>query len=232
MLVKQTMLTALFFDTETNGLPVDRNALTSDTTKWPHILQLSWSLTKYEDNAFTLISTATNYLYLPSEIPWNTGSAAIHKIPEATVRSGSDARDVLKGFQEAAAKADVIIAHNLAFDKPVIRAAVYRLNSSENFSWWPTLEYCTMEHTKALCKLPTKFAKPSDPWKYPRLVELYKYLFNKEADKAALHTASGDVAILIACFEELLARRVVPFDTWLTNLRVRRLALAKASKLD
>lgn len=226
------MLTALFFDTETNGLPSDRNALTSDTVKWPHIVQLSWSLSKYEDNTWTLLSTATHYVCLPSEVPWNTGSAAIHKIPEATARSGAAAREVLKEFQEAAAKADVIVAHNLAFDKPVLRAALYRLNSTESFSWWPTLEYCTMEHTKALCKLPTKFAKPSDPWKYPRLVELYKYLFNKEANRDALHTASGDVAVLITCFEELLARRVVPFDTWLTNLRVRRLALAKASKLD
>ena len=226
------MLTALFFDTETNGLPGDRNALTTDTAKWPHIVQISWTLTKYLDGVWIPIVSATHYIRLPSEIPWNTGSAAIHKISEETARSGTDARDVLKEFQEAAAQADVIIAHNLAFDKPVLRAALYRLNPAETFSWWPTLEYCTMEHTKALCKLPTKFAKPSDPWKYPRLVELYKYLFNKEAGTDGLHTASGDVALLITCFEELLARRVVPFDTWLANLRVRRLALAKANKLD
>jgi len=228
------MITTLFFDTETNGLPTDRNALTSDTGKWPHIIQLSWTLKTYEEGAGSIkVATETHYLRLPTEIAWNADSAAIHKIPETTARCGEDVRDVLRSFQEAAATADVIVAHNLVFDKPVLRASFYRIHAPESFSWWPTLEYCTMEHTKALCKLPTKFAKPSDPWKYPRLTELYKYLFNTNAPTEGLHTASGDVSLLITCFEELLTRRVVPFDTWLANLRVRRLALAKPrDKLD
>jgi DNA polymerase III epsilon subunit-like protein len=219
----------LFFDTETNGLPLSRNALTSDTEKWPYILQISWTLMDFSTNP-EIFNTKTYYLELPPGITWNKESAVIHKISETTARSGKQTREVLMSLQEAMKSADVLVAHNLAFDKPVLRAAYYRLNANESFTWWPLLEYCTMENTKSLIKLPSKYAKPGDPWKYPRLTELYKYLFEKEADSSLLHTASGDVSLLITCFKELLTRRVVPFEAWVELLRVRELARNKKEK--
>jgi len=223
------MLNVLFFDTETNGLPTDRRALTSDVAKWPHILQISWTLKSYTETSSKTIETQTHYLRLPPNVPWNDESAKFHMIDKAAIAAGLDPREVLLEFMNVAKRAHVLVAHNLAFDKPVLRAACYRLNPSENFSWWPTLEYCTMESTKVMCKLPSKFARPGDPWKYPRLPELYSHLFGTEVSGVVLHTAEGDTAVLIQCFDELVLRRVVPFRLWFANLRVR---LLRAEKTD
>ena len=32
----------IIFDTETTGLPVDYNAILTDSAKWPHVIQLSY----------------------------------------------------------------------------------------------------------------------------------------------------------------------------------------------
>lgn len=219
------MFTVLFFDTETNGLPTDRNAFTRDTEKWPHILQISWTLKSYQRNdekvEGRIISSETHYIHLPDAVPFNDRSAAIHNISESVVRKAAESRDVLERFKKDAQSADVLIAHNLAFDKPVLMAEYYRINPNESFAWLPTTDYCTMEQTKSTLRLPTRFARPNDPWKNPRLTELYEWLFKTAPTKEQLHTADGDVVVLIACFEELVRLRVVPFDKWLEALRVR-----------
>ena len=225
------MLTILFFDTETNGLPKDRNGLTTNTENWPYILQISWSIISCSSERFDVLEQQTHYIEFPEGVPFDTEAAKIHKIEEAVVRSAVPSREVLEKFRKAAQASDVIVAHNLAFDKSVLWASYYRLNSQETFSWWPTHDYCTMIATKNLIKLPSKYAKPNDLYKLPRLVELYRWLFNKEPE-GNLHSADADVAVLITCFRELLARRVVPFDLWkeafLVRMRLRSDKLIKS----
>lgn len=214
------MINVLFFDTETNGLPLDRRALTSDVCKWPHILQISWTLKSYSESDSRVLETHTEYLKLPTGVPWNDESAKFHKIPKKAIEMGQEPSEVLELFAKVAKKAHVIVSHNLAFDKPVVRAAFYRLNPKETFSWWATHEFCTMDSTKALCKIPSKFGKPGDPWKWATLPELYSFLFNKDVSGVVLHTAEGDTQVLIQCFDELVKRRVVPLLKWLAVLRV------------
>lgn len=214
------MLTILFFDTETNGLPLGRRDLTTDVSKWPHILQISWTLKSYTETTSATLETQTHYLKLPSGVPWNNESAKFHNISQNDVNDGEEPEKILLEFKAAVKRANVIVAHNLAFDKPVVRAAFYRLSSTETFSWWPLHEFCTMDSTKALCKLPSKYAKPGDPWKWPTLPELYKYLFGKDVSGVVLHTAEGDTSVLLQCFDELILRRVVPLAKWLEILRV------------
>ena len=105
-----------------------------------------------------------------------------------------------------------LVAHNLAFDKPVLVAEFLRL--SRNISLPPIL-YCTMDSTKALCKIPAKtnFPKASDPYKWPSLNELYIFLFGNN-DGMKYHTADGDVHCLVLCFNELVRRRLVPLEEW------------------
>lgn len=215
------MLTILFFDTETNGLPKDRKATTQDTEKWPYILQISWTLLLIENNCKrNILESQTHYLRLPDNVQFDTEASKIHKIQESIVRAAPDSKTILDLFKKVSQSANVIVAHNLAFDKPALYASFYRINKDENFNWWPSYEFCTMEQTKGILKLPSKFAKPNDPWKYPRLSELHKYLFEVEPVEI-LHSAETDVAVLIKCFLELVERRVVPLDKWEEALRVR-----------
>jgi DNA polymerase III epsilon subunit-like protein len=223
----------LFFDTETNGLPKDRRAIPQQVDLWPRILQLAWSLVDIQEDGTFTVHDAQSLILNPGEISWDSGSSAIHGITHERVQSeGISPAVALDRFKHVAQQAHVLIAHNIAFDKPVLRAEYFRLNSSESFDWWTAYEYCTMETTKHLCKLPFpngRGGKPHDPYKLPKLAELHTYLFGS-AGEYKFHDALGDVNCTIACFQELLRRHlVVPFDQWTRAFRVvRRAAVAEA----
>ena len=211
----------LFFDTETNGLPPrDRNCLSNDVDKWPHIVQIAWQLWDFAEEP-KLLNAYVAILKPEPGLVWNEGSQVIHGISkDRAEQEGLPGADVFAKFSTAASGANIIIAHNLAFDKPVLKACYYRLNRAETFSWWPGQEYCTMEATKSLCKLPSKFARPSDPYKWPKLDDLYKFLFGA-VSTLDLHSADADVECLVSCFREMVRRELTPLDTW------RRVLLAR-----
>lgn len=213
-------MNVLLFDTETNGLPLSKNALTSNVNNWPRIVQIAWQLWEFTADGTGKLIERNSYLIKPEEsIVWNEDSAKIHGISkDRALTDGTPSREVLDVFTLVARKATVLIAHNLSFDKPVLKAEYLRLNRADGFSWWPSHEYCTCENTKALCKLPSKFSKSWDPYKMPKLIELHKYLYG-EAVVFDFHNAVGDVECLVSCFHELVRRRVVPLDTWLRDAR-------------
>lgn len=177
-----------------------------------------------DDGVYEVVDSRSLILN-PGEIVWNAESAAIHGItPDRVQSEGVSSAEALNQFKQILQQADILIAHNLAFDKSVLRAEYYRLHSSEAFDWWPAYEYCTMEATKHLCKLPFpngRGGRPNDPYKLPKLVELHTYLFGGPGDYV-FHDALQDVKCTVACFQEMLRRRlVVPFDQWTRALRVR-----------
>jgi DNA polymerase-3 subunit alpha len=221
----------LFFDTETNGLPKDRLAIPQQVDSWPRILQLGWALVDIQENGTLNVCEARSLILNPGDLSWNSGSAAIHGITQERVQSeGILPSQALEQFKLLMQQAHVLIAHNMAFDKPILRAEYFRINPSETFDWWTPYEYCTMESTKHLCKLPFangRPGKPSDPYKLPKLVELHTYLFGSPG-AYAFHDALGDVQCTMACFRELLNRRLVtPFDPWTRALRVRERAVVR-----
>jgi hypothetical protein len=63
--------------------------------------------------------------------------------------------------------------------------------------------FCTMEKSTNLVKLPGKYGK----YKWPKLVELYKFLFNEELTGA--HDALVDILATRRCYYELLKRGIV-----------------------
>jgi DNA polymerase-3 subunit epsilon len=213
----------LLFDTETNGLPRMRNALTSDVNNWPRIVQIAWQLWVFSDAGSPRLVERDSYIVKPDEeLSWNQESAAIHGISkERALAEGSPCGEAFAAFTRVAAKATVLVAHNMAFDKPVLKAEYLRLNRAEGFGWWPPHEYCTCENTKVLCKLPSKFAKTWDPYKLPKLTELYSFLHGDIAASFEWHNAIGDVECLVSCFQELARRRVLPLDVWFRDALLR-----------
>ena len=210
----------LFFDTETNGLPLSRNALTSNLANWPIIVQIAWQLWEFKNDIPAKQIESDSYIIQPPDsVVWNTESAAIHGITKQRAQSeGVSRNEALTAFASAAKQANVLCAHNIAFDKPVMKAEFLRMNASESFHWWPATEYCTMENTKNILKLPSKFGKAWDPYKMPKLMELHQYLYGENV-KFDWHNAIGDVECLVSCFHELVRRRLVPLDLWLSSER-------------
>jgi DNA polymerase-3 subunit alpha/DNA polymerase-3 subunit epsilon len=112
---------------------------------------------------------------------------------------GFELNHILGEFIRDLRTVDVVIAHNLEFDKNVITAASIRLKN-DHALLWPALEFCTMENSRIICKLPLLSPNAMFKFKSPKLSELYKYVFNQEPQKLLLHSSLGDVMILYTIF--------------------------------
>jgi len=206
-------LTILLLDTETNGLPKNRFAPPSEFDAYPAILQLSWAIYRVEGMRLTSVSSRDIGVALDPEISWDTGAAKIHGLTEIEARHGTPAADALTDLAAALRTVDVVVAHNLAFDKPVIRAAGYRTGVTELRQLWPTIkEFCTMKATRDLVQIPATVAQAKyaelGQFKAPRLNELYTWLYGHVYDisGATLHSAKSDTHCLAQCITGLLRK--------------------------
>jgi DNA polymerase III subunit epsilon len=209
-----TNMRILFFDTETNGLPANRYAPPHMVAAWPYILQLAWEVWDFSKGtgaAGAICEQRGNVLVAPRhDMKWDEGAAKIHGISYKNVRDlGVPMNVALRWFMSDAAGADYIVAHNLAFDRAVIQAESHRLGV-DPANWWPAGECCSMLETVAYCAIPAKVQKPGgDPYKWPRLAELWTRLWPHTPPPTDLHDAAADVRCLVTCFRELLSRGVV-----------------------
>jgi DNA polymerase-3 subunit epsilon len=187
---------ALFFDTETTGLPKQRNrSATEDPNNWPEPVSISWIVT--QDSK---ILRAKSYIVKPGGWTIPEESVQIHGIPQdLAVAQGLDLNTILGEFIRDLRSVDVVVAHNLDFDKNVMTAASIRLKH-DHALLWPQLEFCTMESSRVLCKIPLLSQNALFKFKSPKLSELYKHLFGQDPQKLLLHSSLGDVMILYTIF--------------------------------
>lgn len=190
----------LFFDTETNGKPVDYKAPATKLDNWPRIIQLGWI---FDDDG---VVSETQSLIKPDgwEIPeedfWiNHGYST-----ENNDELGSPMPEVLEAFCNDLSRADIIVAHNMAFDYPVTAAEMIRYDMAPEKK--NRLKICTMESSTNYCKLPGKYRN----WKWPNLTELHQKLFKEGFDGA--HDALSDVKACARCFYELVKIGVIKID--------------------
>ena len=198
----------LFFDTETNGLPLNRYAPPHMVTAWPHVLQLAWELW---DIGAGVCETRGNVLITPRhDMKWSEEAAKIHGISPKMLRELGVPIDVaLRWFVADMARADYAVAHNLAFDRAVIHAESHRLGIDPT-AWWPTTgEWCSMLGMKDWCAIPSSRGTTNDPYKWPRLAEVWARLWPDRAAPTDLHDAAGDVRCLSACVREGLRRGII-----------------------
>jgi DNA polymerase-3 subunit alpha len=227
-------LRILLLDTETNGLPRNRYAPISLAGNWPAVLQLSWGIYELGPDGRSLRAGEKRDigLALAPEIPWDAGAAAVHGISEGEARRGTPPLRAFTELHRVLREVDVVVAHNLAFDKPVLRAAAYAVGLKD---LWPATgtgaaaspatgtgaaaspatgaiqEFCTMEATRGILRLPLPSAPTSGRFKAPRLNELYTWLYGHVYDMsgAVLHTAASDTHCLEQCLKGLLRRGIV-----------------------
>lgn len=220
-------LRILLLDTETNGLPKNRYAPVSEAGVWPAILQLSWTEATITGHTMKIGASRDIGVALHPSIAWDADSAKIHGLAEVEARQGLGADEALRALGAALRDVDVVVAHNLAFDKPVIRAAAYaewiRGGGADLREIWPTglREFCTMNATRDIVRIPSPYYGPdSGKFKAPRLNELYAWLYGHVYDisGAVLHTSSSDTHCLSQCLSELIRRGIVIVED--TRLKV------------
>lgn len=183
----------LVWDTETTGLPDFKSP--SDAPHQPHIVQFAAILvdpvTRIERASIDLIVKPDGWT-IPEEV------AAIHGITnEIAMACGVDERLVAGLFLDLREQATVEVAHNISFDRRIMRIACLRhlgMTREEIEASEAGTTFCTMKEATAIVNLPPTdkmlaagFTKP----KPPKLSECIKYFFDEELDGA--HNALVDV---------------------------------------
>jgi DNA polymerase III epsilon subunit-like protein len=187
----------LVFDTETTGLPEKRDTSILETNKWPHIVQMSWIL--YDVEKKTILNCQDHIINCPVDIPEE--STKIHGITKAcSMASGVDMRFVLDLFDVDIQIADIVVAHNISFDKRMCMVESIRLHRKQYFTrdGIKRPEYCTLKQTKEFCNIERVSSNGFQYIKYPTLVELHNKLFGFIPSGA--HDSMADVLICLRCY--------------------------------
>ena len=211
----------LVFDTETTGLPkkhASKEVTFTNEVDWPHIVQFSYVI--FNTQSLVLEKMVDEIINVPNHIEFTPESVKIHGITRAiSTAVGQDMDAVLLSFTRDCEMADVIVAHNIAFDMNMIKAEFYRLLKKSvlnepleppntlrgrigldrftNMAMTKTFS-CTMRENIDLCDIRVARSDRSEYKKYPRLSELHAKLFGVVPRK--LHNALHDVIICLRCF--------------------------------
>jgi DNA polymerase III epsilon subunit-like protein len=189
----------LFIDTETTGLP--KYSATTDTEKWPRIVQLAWSLYDTEGNR----ESQNSFIIYPTDFTIPIDSARIHGITtERAKKEGLSLHKVLPQFNTDIEKSKTIVAHNLDFDLPIIKTEFLRCRMTTNLA--EKQKFCTMKTPGIVsyCKIPNSSGTRN---KWPKLTQLHLHLF--ETEFSGCHDAGADVETCAKCYFELRRRGII-----------------------
>ncbi len=194
--------TFFFWDVETNGLPPGYKLDPTILPAWPHITELSF---KVVDDEKKVLESYQQYIKPEGwTVPKEPFFLARGYTTEMLMEKGVPISEAMKAFVVARKSHPYSIAHNASFDRMMCRAELMRLGSDIDFK---AKRICTMMASTEFCKIPSE---KKAGYKWPKLEELYRTLFNLEIKDA--HTAGGDVDTLIECFFGLVEKGVIDLD--------------------
>jgi DNA polymerase III epsilon subunit-like protein len=181
----------LVFDTETTGLPRYRNAPFTDLDNWPRLVQLAWILCGEDGKNLD----SRNSIVFPEGFSIPVEAAGVHGITtERAAKEGRPLKEVLEEFSDAIEQADILVAHNIDFDKNILCAEFLRAEKTHRLLEKKGI--CTMVTSTEYCQIPGPYG-----FKWPTLSELYYVLFKEEFIEA--HDAALDVSVCARCFFKL-----------------------------
>ena len=190
----------LIFDTETTGLPIDKNAPLTNFDNWPRVVQLAWQI---HDDKGQFIK-AENHIIKPEGFIIPINASMVHGIStEHALNVGENLNDVLDIFLEALKEVKYVVGHNVAFDLNVMACEYLRVKNINPFRGMNIIDTCT-EKTADFCKLTGGLGRK---FKKPKLAEIHQLLFNEGFDMA--HNASADVEATARVFLELVRINVI-----------------------
>jgi DNA polymerase III epsilon subunit-like protein len=199
----------LFIDLETSGLPIqpcyDRYYPYSQLQYYTNsrIVQISITTAILELDEFT---TEENVTYTIKPDGFEIKNSHIHGITQEIANlTGVPFTEAITSLSDIICKCDMIVAHNLIFDKNVLLSELYRYKFNDIINRINIIEeFCTSRGTTNITKLPFNKVK----YKQPKLIELYKHLFGTNPI-GQMHEAQYDVKIMIECFRELLKKKLI-----------------------
>jgi len=223
------MVKILAFDTETNTntmLMREKNSkkllsfvdYKNNNSLWstyinicPSIIQLSYVL--YDTNNSSSSKIFNKYIDIPDNITITEETIKIHHITRETILNATNVNkakieDALNEFMNDFSKADVVVGHNVQFDRTMIIAELIRTSKEDKVQKIKQMMNnnnfaCTMKITTPILKQVlhvTKKTEDQKVFKYPKLIEAYKYYFGYEPNKKFLHNALIDAIVCLRVY--------------------------------
>ncbi len=168
---------ALVFDVETTGLLPKLNPVTKlypPLDQYPHIIQMSW--VQYDLVRNSVVEKFNSYIKLPDGVvisEFITGLTGITN--EMCAEQGQPIEDVLARFHAIYLRSQIVVAHNVFFDKAMVRTEVKRhmdvlsektgysveslqlfMKDEQNLALGIDM-YCTMMATIQLCNIQCQY---------------------------------------------------------------------------
>ena len=179
-----------FFDTETTGL-------NPETDRIIQFWAIFWTLDE-ETWIFHEERIINQYIKIDEEIPEQASN--VHHIYKKDLEPFGYIQDYIKEFVAYMTKADYLIGHNVDYDRKMFMGEIMRCGSV-GFNPNDHKRFDTMMSTVELVNWPGG--------RWPRLSQLYRFLFGKDFDNA--HDAMADIRATKDCFLEL-------YKTWKITL--------------
>lgn len=194
----------LIFDTETSGLD----------PQWNVILQLSYQIV--DSDSWATIKTVNHFFSWPEDKTRVTMEAInVNGLTEEVLTSKqlSNRKSALEEFVTDKDSCNLLVAHNIEFDKKFILSSCREEGVKFASSGW-SQSYDTMKRTTSYCQIPKVWG---NGYKWPKLTELADCL-GIDYSRISLHDSSGDVELTKLCFKQILAEGLytLPKETDLT----------------
>ncbi len=188
----------LIFDTETSGLD----------PQWNVILQLSYQIV--DSDSWTTQKTINHYFSWPENKARVSPSAIeVNGLTEDFLagKELSNRKSALEEFVNDKDSCELLVAHNLEFDKKFIIASCHEEGVKFANSGWAQ-SYDTMKRMTSYCQIPKNWGSG---YKWPSLTELADCLCIGYSN-ISLHDSSGDVELTKLCFERIVADGLYTFS--------------------
>lgn len=202
---------ALFFDSETSGLPLFNEP--SEDPRQPHIVQLGARLVDLD----TRKAIATIDLIIKPDgwtIPADV--AAVHGITtEHALDVGVPEELALQMLLAMWERCDVRVAHNETFDQRIVRIGLKRAKIAalmgRSEAWKEGPAECTARMSTPICKLPPTAKMLAANRKHPKtpnLSEAFEFFTGNKLENA--HSALVDVDACLAVYFAIKDREQAP----------------------
>ena len=200
----------MIFDVETTGLlPKDRTGI--PLTELPHILQISFVI--FDTQYWRVVKSVDFHINVPSTVEISPLVTELTGITREKCDNGTTILNALLEFQKEYMLCNMIVAHNIQFDREMIRVEMERnreqiLTFDTNMIFNAEYEkstnkeiYCTMQMGRNVCKIERVSKLGKTYFKSPKLIELYEHLFSMSPKN--LHNSLVDTYVCLRCFVKM-----------------------------
>ena len=181
-------------------------------TRWPHLIQLSYIF--FDTDSNRVLRIYNKYLELtgdmkdalladPATLPMIKNVIHASTQESETLDSLSN---VMTEFMQDFDEADIIVGHNVMFERHMLVASLMRTGKPAE----PVLKskkfVCTQELATPICKMELAYTSKKNVYKFPKLREMYAYMFGHEPPEHVLHNSLNDVLLTLRCYYWIFSR--------------------------